>query len=124
MEVVTVGTFIKEKLGNMARWVASEVGAENIPVDIEQIVVDRSAVEVTFLAEVLNANSSVVSHRDWKGLVRLLEAEDIPLDLTAVVQAVRGREDLHDKFWRYLELFRDVVQNSNTSIDGAIEQRS
>lgn len=112
-ETTTVGEFLKEKLGNMARWVTEEVGKENLPVDIVQLTKDRSAVEVTVLAEVLNANSAKVTHRDWSALVRSLEAEDLPVDFTAVVQAVRAREHMHDKFWRYLELFREVLQNSH-----------
>lgn len=109
---MTVGDFLKEKVGNMARWVAEEVGNENLPVDIVQLTKDRTAVEVTVLAEALNAHSTKVTHRDWSGLVRLIEAENLPIDFTVVVQAVRVREQMHDKFWRYLELFCEVVQNS------------
>ena len=104
-----LGAFLKEKLGNMARWVTGEVGKENLPVDIEQLINDRSVVEVTFLATVLDANSAKVAHRDWSGLVRVMQAEDLPVDFFAVVQAVRSRPELHDKFWRYLELFSNTV---------------
>ena len=116
-DTVEVGAFLKEKLGNMARWVVGEVGKENLPVDIEQLIKDRTAVEVTFLATVLDANSTKVAHRDWSGLVRMLEAESLPVDFVAVVQAVRVRADMHEKFWRYLELFRAVI-NSNGGLDG------
>ena len=111
-DTMTIGDFLKEKLGNMARWVTEEVGKENLPVDVVQLIKDRTAVEVTVLAEAINAHSAKVTHRDWSGLVRLIETEDLPVDVTAVVQAVRVREQMHDKFWRYLELFREVVQNS------------
>jgi hypothetical protein len=117
-----LGAFLKEKLGNMARWVTGEVGKQNLPVDIEQLIHDRSVVEVTFLAQVLDANSPKVAHRDWSGLVRMMQEEDLPVEFVAVVQAVRARGEMHDKFWRYLELFRDVIQNSNSESDGRDKQ--
>ena len=118
-----LGAFLKEKLCNMARWVTGEVGKQNLSnYDIEQLANDRSVVEVTFLATVLDANSAKVSHRDWSGLVRVMQAEDLPVDLFVVVQAVRSRPEMHDKFWRYLELFRDVIQYSNSSTDGGDKQ--
>ena len=110
--MTTVGEFLKEKLVNMAVWIEGEIGKENLPVDVVQLSRDRRAVEVTILAEVLNANSTLVTHRDWSGLVRRLTEEDLPVDFAAVLHAVRAREELHDKFWRYMELFREVVQSS------------
>ena len=111
-----IGTFLKEKLLNLAVWVNEEVGKENIPIDIEQFARDRTEVEVTFLAEVLNSNSAKISHRDWCGLVGLLNdkaiSAEIASSLTIVIQLVRAREDMHDKFWRYMDLFKSVV-NSN-----------
>lgn len=116
----TVGAFLKEKLGNMARWVTEEVGKENLSVDLEQFVRDRSEVEVTFLSQVLNSNSAKISHRDWCGLVGMLHDDAIPKELAeqfaVIIQVVRVRETMHDKFWRYLELFRDVV-NSDAHVE-------
>ena len=44
----------------------------------------------------------------------------IPSDVSAtfidLLQLVRARPELHDKFWRYMELFRDVVNNSDTVV--------
>lgn len=58
----------------------------------------------------------------WSGLVRMMQEEDLPVEFVAVVQAVRARGEMHDKFWRYLELFRDVIQNSNSESDGRDKQ--
>jgi|TARA_X000000368_G_scaffold418069_1_gene416404 hypothetical protein len=121
-DTVELGVFLKQKFGNMARWVTGEVGKENLPVDLEHLINDRSVVEVTFLATVLDANSDKVAHRDWSGLVRMMQAEDLPVDFVTVVQAVRSRPELHDKFWRYLELFRDSVQYSNSATNGGGKQ--
>ena len=48
-------------------------------------------------------------------VLRALQAHESPAmpSFVAVCHAVRSREDMHDKFWRYLELFRDVVQKSD-----------
>ena len=110
----SVGAFLKSKMGNMARWVTQEVGKENVPVDVEAFVEERSWAQVTYLAEVLSDSAGVIiAHRDWSGLVRLIKDEDFPAPFVELVQIVRARPDLHDKFWRYLELFREVVLKSD-----------
>ena len=50
----------------------------------------------------------LVFNRDWGGLSR--QAKDANMaDLTEMLEAVRIRCDLHDKFWRYLELFIETM---------------
>jgi hypothetical protein len=116
----SVGSYLKEKLGNMAKWVTEEVGKENLSVDIEEFVSGRSELEVTFLAETLSGNAAVIVHRDWCKLTQILTDDKIPLHIHAqfgeLLHVVRGREDLHDKFWRYMNLFKDVV-NSDAQAD-------
>jgi hypothetical protein len=116
----SVGSFLKEKLGNMAKWVTEEVGKENLSIDIEKFVCSRSELEVTFLAETLNGNATTIVHKDWCGLSKILTDDKIPLhfqtQFSELLHAVRGREDLHDKFWRYMNLFKDVV-NSDVQLD-------
>ena len=117
----TVGTFLKAKLSNLAVWVIESLGKENINMDLEQFVNRRSEVEITFFADILSSNSAKVVHRDWAGLVGILSTDaTIPSDVSAtfidLLQLVRSRPELHDKFWRYMELFRDVVNNSDTIV--------
>ena len=117
----TVGAFLKAKLSNLAVWVIESLGKENINMDIEQFVNRRSEVEITFFADILSSNSAKVVHRDWAGLVGILSTDaTIPSDVSAtfidLLQLVRSRPELHDKFWRYMELFRDVVNNSDTIV--------
>ena len=117
----TVGTFLKAKLSNLAVWVNESLGKENINMDLEQFVNRRSEVEITFFADILSSNSAKVVHRDWAGLVGILSTDaTIPSDVSAtfidLLQLVRSRPELHDKFWRYMELFRDVVNNSDTIV--------
>ena len=117
----TVGAFLKVKLSNLAVWVIESLGKENINMDLEQFVNRRSEVEITFFADILSSNSAKVVHRDWAGLVGILSTDaTIPSDVSAtfidLLQLVRSRPELHDKFWRYMELFRDVVNNSDTIV--------
>ena len=117
----TVGAFLKVKLRNLAVWVNESLGKENINMDLEQFVNRRSEVEITFFADILSSNSAKVVHRDWAGLVGILSTDEtIPSDVSAtfidLLQLVRSRPELHDKFWRYMELFRDVVNNSDTIV--------
>ena len=117
----TVGAFLKVKLRNLAVWVIDSLGKENINMDLEQFVNRRSEVEITFFADILSSNSAKVVHRDWAGLVGILSTDEtIPSDVSAtfidLLQLVRSRPELHDKFWRYMELFRDVVNNSDTIV--------
>ena len=117
----TVGAFLKAKLSNLAVWVIESLGKGNINMDLEQFVNRRSEVEITFFADILSSNSAKVVHRDWAGLVGILSTDEtIPSDVSAtfidLLQLVRSRPELHDKFWRYMELFRDVVNNSDTIV--------
>jgi hypothetical protein len=117
----TVGAFLKVKLTNLAVWVTDCIGKENINMDLELFVKRRSEVEITFFADILNSNSAKVVHRDWAGLVGILSTDTtIPSDVSAtfidLLQLVRARPEMHDKFWRYMELFRDVVNNSDTVV--------
>ena len=106
----TKGDFLKHKMVNMARWVTQEVGAENLPVDIITGIAERSVVEVTALSGALDANRDQITTRNWSGLVRLMEAHNVPRELQEVVHAVQQREVMHDKFWRYMTLFADVAR--------------
>ena len=116
----TVGGFLKDKLKNLALWVTESIGKENISMDLELFVNRRSEVEITFFADILNSNSAKVVHRDWTGLVGILSTDaTIPKEVADVfiqiLQLVRQRQPMHDKFWRYMELFKDTV-NSNTPV--------
>ena len=105
----TKGSFLLEKLTNMAKWVTQEVGKENLPVDIITGIAGRSALEVTALCGALEANADLATHRNWSGLVQLLEANSASMELQEVIVAVQQRPTMHDKFWRYIDLFVTVV---------------
>jgi hypothetical protein len=104
----TVGEFLREKLTNMGTWISSELGQTH-SVDIKQYIAERTDTEIAYVVGVLGSNSTMITHRDWSGLARVA---DIPAELLDVFQLIRKREDMHDKFWRYLELFVEVISNS------------
>lgn len=104
------GSFLKEKYDNLTRWVVEVVGKENLSADSLAGIKGRTELEIVVLANTLQANKSLVSHRDWTGLVQLLVSEGIPAALQEVVVAIRHREMMHDKFWRYMDLFVQVAE--------------
>jgi hypothetical protein len=109
-EPQTKGDFLLEKLQNMAKWVTWEVGDENLSVDIITGINGRSALEVTTLCATLEANADLATHRNWSGLVQLMGANNAPVELQEVIVAVQQRPAMHDKFWRYIDLFVAVVR--------------
>lgn len=111
MSQQTVGAFLREKLTNMANWIEEELGKENTRVVLKQYVADRTDTEIAYVVGILYANSVMITHRDWSGLARL---SDLPRQLIEVLDGVRKREDMHGKFWRYLELFVEVISNSES----------
>tara|TARA_R100000951_G_scaffold107998_1_gene103876 strand:- start:1579 stop:1905 length:327 start_codon:yes stop_codon:yes gene_type:complete len=105
----TVGEFLREKMGNMANWIATELGDEN-PVDLNQYLAERTDTEIAYTVGILRSNSTMITHRDWSGLARL---GDLPTQLLELFQSIKKREDMHDKFWRYLTLYVEVISNSD-----------
>ena len=103
------GEYLKEKMSNMARWVSQEVGKENLLVDIIAGIDGRNAFEIGVIAAHLEANRDLATHRNWSGLVQLIDGEGCPSELQEVVIAVQRRPEMHDKFWRYIELFIAVA---------------
>lgn len=102
------GEFLKEKLGNMARWVQEEVGKENLPADVIAGINSRSELECCTLAGVLQSNKDLATHQNWSGLVQLLNAGKLPGELQEVVAAIQKRPAMHEKFWRYIGLFIEI----------------
>ena len=102
----TIGQFLLEKSMNMSKWVLEEIGKENLPEDYEQTIAARTETEITYFCEVLRSNSLLVTHRDWRGLVKI---DEVPYEMVMVLQAVKSRPDMHYKFWRYLEMFIKVM---------------
>lgn len=109
-----VGEFLREKLTNMSNWITSELGNSS-DVDIKQYITERTDTEIAYMVGILKSNSTKITHRDWSGLDRV---GDLPKELKEIFQFIRKREDMHDKFWRYLELFVQVISNTEETDAG------
>ena len=122
----TVGEFLKEKMTNMAQWVTANVGKDNLDIDLVQYAMDRTELEVTYLAQLLRDNHTHITHKNWKGVADSFDEFTGPNKdaFLVLLQAVRQRDDMHDKFWRYLELFRDIVNSDPTESDVREQQGS
>jgi len=104
MNPPSVGEFLKEKAGNMQRWLK----ANGNPIDTD--FSSLPAISVVQMAQELHKYESAITARDFNAL--LADPDALPAELAMTVGFVRGRTDLHDKFWRYLELFSDTVKES------------
>ena len=103
---VTVGEFLRTKLSNMGEWISSELGGE-LSLDIKQYISERTDTQIVCVANILSTHSSMIAHRDWQ---KLGSMSDIPAELMDVFQLIRKREGMHDKFWRYLHMFAEVMK--------------
>lgn len=107
----TVGSFLMEKATNMETWLSAEIG---VGVWRKEGVwrKDRlTELSVTAMAAKLLEHRQLVFNRDFAGLSRQANATGLG-ELTEMLEAVRSRHDLHDKFWRYLELFVETMSTN------------
>ena len=107
----TVGSFLKTKLVNMGKWIAQHSMGEFD--DLPSVLDNLTEIEVTILAEHLAENKSIIIHEDWQALLqRVSDLPNVPSLVPPAIQYVRSEQSLHEKFWRYMQLFASVV-NSN-----------
>ena len=106
----TKGEYLKEKLGNMARWVEQELGKENLPVDVIAGINNRSEQEASVFAGALLSNKTMVTQRNWSGLLYAVTNSNLPAEVQTIMQLVYAHEPMHDKFWRYMDLFCEVAE--------------
>jgi len=105
----TVGAFLKSKMHNMAAWVQEELGAA-AAMDYVAAVDARLELELTTFAAMLHSNKHIAAQRDWDALVALATNQAGFEPVVQLLNEVQGREHMHEKFWRYVKLFIDVVE--------------
>ena len=103
---VTKGEFARLKLLNMAKFVAEGVGKENLPGEFESTAQSATGLSALLFATTLQEHSKSVFERDWDGIDAI---PSLPAFARQMLSSVRSREEMHDKFWRYLELFVELV---------------
>lgn len=100
--MITVGSFLRQKLSNMAEWLRAEGVCAN-GLDALQDV------QIVALAQHLHDNyADAIEVRVFEPIME--DKENIPPHVLKIVQSVEERPPLHDKFWRYLKLFSDTVK--------------
>ena len=104
----SVGEFVKSKMHNMAVWVQEELGAA-AAMDYVAAVDARLELELTTLCVMLHTERDIAARRDWDALVELASEEAALAPLLQILVEVRQREPMHEKFWKYVQLFIDVI---------------
>lgn len=105
-ETVTLGGFLREKAFNMRRWLREELRDETLLSVMDHMLVSQ----FVELGDQMVASKHHINFRDLHSLLR--EAAGTPL--FDIGRRVRDREDLHPKFWRYLDLFVSVMETATT----------
>lgn len=99
-EVVNKGEFLQEKVMNLIRFVSEGTG-----VWIEGIEKEVTPVRAILFCQEMHKHKVEVVHRNW---VALHNIPDLPAYLQDAMVRVKQNPDLHDKFWRYMELFVEM----------------
>ena len=97
---MNVADLLREKCGNMQRWLRSEGCA--VLVDVETM----ANVQLTMMAVHLNEHDKAIRDRSF---MQLSADTELPPALAQVLEFVQARPDLHDTFWRYLALASDAA---------------
>ena len=98
----TVGTFLAQKAENMKRWLEGE----NVLVPFEP-----TPLRATLLANELAKHNDLVESAAFEPLIGMLREVSGASELVECLEAVQSREDLHPKFWRYIQLFVETVSS-------------
>jgi hypothetical protein len=100
-----LGIFLQGKLRNFVKWVLSEIPKTQLPVgySLNKLATQAQCVE---FAEVVIEMREPVTLRDFDALSRHSHATDT---MCTVIKAVCGRPELHEKFWRYMDMCVEVV---------------
>lgn len=103
-ETVTLGEFLREKALNMRRWLRDELKEPTLLSAMDHMVLPN----YVELGELLCKHKRVVKFQELHSLQR--ECAGTPL--FDVIRRVRDREDLHVKFWRYMDLFVTCLETA------------
>lgn len=101
--MVAVIDVLREKMTNMAKWIEGEIEDAG---DLVSDVSEMSNTKMMLFASELQARVDTIRNRDWNSLL----LEDFGGYKTTFFR-IFLREDMHDKLWRYLELFVVIISN-------------
>jgi hypothetical protein len=108
---ILVSHFLREKLTNMVAWLTDAGFGDVMRRDVLKVQ-HLHDIQITALCQALNERfAETIEARDWEHLT-IDDKENVPEVFVQALTFVRDRPDLHDKFWRYLQLFSDTVSSS------------
>ena len=112
-----IGEFLLQKSHNMAAWLQSELQETSELLHLCDYFYKLTELEITaFAVYLLDEHKTEIVQRDWFALLsnmqKAKQVHALQIHLPVVLQQVRQRDDLHDKFWRYLALFSATIENS------------
>ena len=111
---MSTGSFLKEKMGNMALWLQMELkdrSSVHFKIGLEELskrLGTLSSFQATSLALKLLDVQQAITDRDFDALFC---APDTPPDIAQLISEIQPHTDMHDKFWRYLSLFVSTVSD-------------
>jgi hypothetical protein len=105
----TIGDFLVGKVQNMHRWLSESCENYNEGLYAQKLALITPQT-ATLMGEILLQHKSIVYHRDW---YRLHQLTELPAELRSLAEVLKPQSELHDKFWRYLELFVESVSSSD-----------
>jgi len=109
--MATVGAFIAEKLFNMAAWLEGEgvEGSEGMVVESMKL----TPLIATLIASSIKTEQVAVAARHWDRLSQkfTVDAGKYPMftGFVSVFESVRARPEMHERFWRYMDLMCEVA---------------
>jgi hypothetical protein len=108
MSTEHLGEFLHQKVCNMARWIESETRCEGLCAQATSM----NNLGAVLLANGINQEREIVHAKDWDALqTHLQNASTLPIVplLIRACKEVQERPQMHTKFWRYLDMFCEVV---------------
>ena len=98
----TVGEFLLEKMVNMNGWLQKELA--------HTLHVPLTAPLCVIIAARIVESKHLIVQKDLKTLLDVLNAQLNDATFKEVTKKLLTREDLHDKFWRYMECFCQAIE--------------
>ena len=110
MTTVRLGDFLQEKALNLRKWLREQLDEPDLLGEMDHMLKNDF---VTLGDECVKHRHAIV-RRDFRELMQAVQ--DTPL--FEIAQKVRAAERLHDKFWRYMELFVNVTEGASFQPEG------
>ena len=100
-----IGMFLQEKLRNFVTWILSEIPKAELPTgySLNKLATQDQCVD---FAEVVVDMREPVAAQDFDGLSKHPLAT---VSMSAVIKAVQARPAMHEKFWRYMDMCVEVI---------------